>query len=247
MQSETEALLTLVSYCCLPEGTKHELGSVSASGTKLRTRAEVRFQPRVSVGLTADPAVNTASRHSPGSALTSASRAPAGRLRRLRVTVEKQALRSSPLLGSSTCDSCSCSPPTWSRQVQVPSVRLAAVKHLQRVLALAALARVQDLHPDPVHSAAGPRPDVLLHPFVPAVAGGVGGEWIDRGFVICAAGGIRDCLTHHHTLYKYLFSIYFILFCFIFQCRTLTSQRSGEQCTTDTTYSEIEKLQLLLN
>lgn len=52
-------------------------------------------------------------------------------------------------------------------------MRLAAVKHLQRVLALVVLSGVQDLHPDLVHGAAGLRPDVLVDPFVPA-EGGIG-------------------------------------------------------------------------
>lgn len=45
---------------------------------------------------------------------------------------------------------------------------LAAVKHLQRVLALAVLSGVQDLHPDLVHGAAGLCTDILLHLSVPA-------------------------------------------------------------------------------
>lgn len=53
----------------------------------------------------------------------------------------------------------------------MPSVRLTAVKHLQRVLALVALSGVQDLHPDLVHSAASLRLDVLVDSFVPAEGG----------------------------------------------------------------------------
>lgn len=50
-------------------------------------------------------------------------------------------------------------------------MRLAAVKHLQHVLALVVLSGVQDLHPDLVHGAASLGPDVLVNPFVPVVDG----------------------------------------------------------------------------
>lgn len=54
-------------------------------------------------------------------------------------------------------------------------MRLTAVKYLQHVLALVVLSRVQDLHPDLVHGAAGLCPDILVNLSVPA-----GGriEWV---------------------------------------------------------------------